>query len=756
GGGARLSPNFEMEAVGAISELAQSLRGCELRRITRSDFETTVRKHLSGSHADQQIAQLWDKVSRSVTARWLIITKAKGLSCAGLCGGRGTIGQGELCSFLLREMQQRESTARAHLTLPLPHLPTFSSMPNTKDTVCAVLGLSTPPQYLTVSKDGSICTWSTRFHLQQSVSIGGGHGSVRGRQGHGMCITSCVMIGGTLVLATTGRDLLFYDTVSLSCLHKFQKLPFVPLCLTYGVEDEKYATSPGHLVWGDESGCVGILSFAEPHKSFFRSRLVTFNGVTDQAPLVRIRYEKAHSDWVCQVGWTGPAHYVISAAQSSSPSLLIQHVSAHRKKYIFKIRMGVSCFDYSHRLEVVATGSLDHIVRLWTPFSPHQPVASLSSHTTGIVGVAIDERSTMSYVHITLLQFLCVWDIREHHLLQTVSVKFPFTQRQPDFGPSPLLTLPLPSPTLNISCNEYMARFTLNEAAGLEGEKVDTGHTHPVCAVFFIPHFDQLVSGCEGGEVRVWDISSRRTCMKVEGCHRDQELTALAVDTEGGRILTGSRFGAIKVWDSLTGQNLQSLETPGATEVVSILHHPEMRRFLATGWNRQISVFEDKKLQLSPEPAWAGGTPHCDDIITMDYCSPYYLATGSFDGLTVVWNTDTERIVAQFRSQLKRRDQILTSATLKSPTSQHPPSATNSLSTSSRPASRRLSSYRLKSASRSHLHHVPVDKLLFLKTRVKSKARGQSTLVTSEGGHAFFWDMFSSGPPLGLCPPYVY
>ena len=48
------------------------------------------------------------------------------------------------------------------------------------------------------------------------------------------------------------------------------------------------------------------------------------------------------------------------------------------------------------------------------------------------------------------------------------------------------------------------------------------------------------------------------------------------------------------MWDSLTGQNLQSLGTPGATEVVSILHNPERRRFLTTGWNRQISVFEDK------------------------------------------------------------------------------------------------------------------------------------------------------------------
>ena len=50
----------------------------------------------------------------------------------------------------------------------------------------------------------------------------------------------------------------------------------------------------------------------------------------------------------------------------------------------------------------------------------------------------------------------------------------------------------------------------------------------------------------------------------------------------------------MQVWDSLTGQNLQGLETPGATEVVSILHNSERRRFLATGWNRQISVFEDK------------------------------------------------------------------------------------------------------------------------------------------------------------------
>ena len=101
---------------------------------------------------------------------------------------------------------------------------------------------------------------------------------------------------------------------------------------------------------------------------------------------------------------------------------------------------------------------------------------------------------------------------------------------------------------------------------------MDTGHTHPVCSVVYCPLLGQLVrncynnplilcvcvcvcvcvwcvqvSGCEGGEVRVWEVNSGRCLMKIEGCHGDQELTALAVDSGGSRILTGSRLGSVKV-----------------------------------------------------------------------------------------------------------------------------------------------------------------------------------------------------------------
>lgn len=49
--------------------------------------------------------------------------------------------------------------------------------------------------------------------------------------------------------------------------------------------------------------------------------------------------------------------------------------------------------------------------------------------------------------------------------------------------------------------------------------------------------------------MKVWEVTSGRCVMKVEDCHGDQELTALAVDSGGNRILTGARDGAIKVQD---------------------------------------------------------------------------------------------------------------------------------------------------------------------------------------------------------------
>ena len=52
----------------------------------------------------------------------------------------------------------------------------------------------------------------------------------------------------------------------------------------------------------------------------------------------------------------------------------------------------VECFVYSKALNVLVTGSPDHVVRVWNPYVTARPVARLRGHAVGVVDVAIQEQ----------------------------------------------------------------------------------------------------------------------------------------------------------------------------------------------------------------------------------------------------------------------------------------------------------------------------------------------------------------------------
>ena len=56
-----------------------------------------------------------------------------------------------------------------------------------------------------------------------------------------------------------------------------------------------------------------------------------------------------------------------------------------------------------------------------------------------------------------------------------------------------------------------------------------------------------MVSGCEGGEVNLWDIATGSKVLHIKGCHGNVEMTTMALDGTGHRLITGSRSGEIKV-----------------------------------------------------------------------------------------------------------------------------------------------------------------------------------------------------------------
>ena len=89
------------------------------------------------------------------------------------------------------------------------------------------------------------------------------------------------------------------------------------------------------------------------------------------------------------------------------------------------------------------------------------------------------------------LQMLCAWDIKEHALVQMVTVKFPFSQRQPDFAATVLSLLPS-STALTLTCNEYIAIYRLGLERSSRNTVCATSHSHPMTAALYDSYLHQV------------------------------------------------------------------------------------------------------------------------------------------------------------------------------------------------------------------------------------------------------------------------
>ena len=56
-----------------------------------------------------------------------------------------------------------------------------------------------------------------------------------------------------------------------------------------------------------------------------------------------------------------------------------------------------------------------------------------------------------------------------------------------------------------------------------------------------------MVTGCEKGEVKVWDLTTGSKVLQLNQCHGEDILTAMEFDYFGKRLLTGSQAGEVKV-----------------------------------------------------------------------------------------------------------------------------------------------------------------------------------------------------------------
>lgn len=65
----------------------------------------------------------------------------------------------------------------------------------------------------------------------------------------------------------------------------------------------------------------------------------------------------------------------------------------------------------------------------------------------------------------------------------------------------------------------------------------------------------------------VWDVDTGEKTIQFSQCHGNMEITAMAFDPTGRRLITGGRDGSIKLWNFNNGACLSVLENHYKAEV---------------------------------------------------------------------------------------------------------------------------------------------------------------------------------------------
>jgi WD40 repeat protein/tRNA A-37 threonylcarbamoyl transferase component Bud32 len=85
------------------------------------------------------------------------------------------------------------------------------------------------------------------------------------------------------------------------------------------------------------------------------------------------------------------------------------------------------------------------------------------------------------------------------------------------------------------------------------------GHEGAVCAVSFSPDGGRIVSASADGTLKVWDAGTGHETLTIEG-HLDQ-ISSVAFSPDGSRIASGSADGELRLWDTETGRGMLALTT---------------------------------------------------------------------------------------------------------------------------------------------------------------------------------------------------
>lgn len=287
-----------------------------------------------------------------------------------------------------------------------------------RDTVQCIRYVPLLDCYISCSQKGTIALWTSKLRLQSCIDINTCHNFTAQIEPktfrEAAWVTGCDYLPSIRrASCCTERSIIIWDSRSKGKnQHVFAIKPFdhAPQCMIS--VPKPGAIHEDRILFGDDQGYMNLLTVAAKDLTMKNSKGGEKKPVKDQnilhvidpsrlaVPMVR---RKVHDDWVLKIKYFPELHCFASCSPSSRSSFVLEEIDRlydNGELRGFSIPKGVNAFDYCAKANIIATGGVDKVIRVWHPHIFSRPTGKLLGHLFTIVDICCNERDQIGRAHV--------------------------------------------------------------------------------------------------------------------------------------------------------------------------------------------------------------------------------------------------------------------------------------------------------------------------------------------------------------------
>lgn len=510
--------------------------------------------------------------------------------------------------------------------------------------------------FFTVAQKGTVCFWNNRLKLQACTYLK--------EQSDGWLSGCCYLPNIKRVFITAERSLTSWDFRNNKSQNKKQNNTITLLSMVNQMNimvnmtciDSIYKWNilkeTDKVIIGDSFGHIMtfVLNVNELSSNNIKS------DITDRSKAVlfldpiknELVKKKIHDEAVTKIRYIPELSSFISCSSSETCSLAIEELEKFEKKDLrihrqVAINKGLNTFCYCVRANLIATGGVDKVIRLFNPLVVNKTCGKLLGHLFTLVDLVCNEED-QHLISLSSERVFRVWDLATLKCIQV----FSDTESRP--GEKRIFCLAFDQKRDKLfTCSSVIDCWPLTRSIN---ETAQLPHTHEKPLVSICHSTNQIASVCSESILKAWETDTGKLIYTIKEIHGPSvEVTCMEIDPSGYRLVTGAKNGSIKVWDFGAGQELKYKLN---FEYATLTDESDS----STAWNDMRGIIDVYYVKMEEELMIA--------VLSMDNTIKMYLDSLEINDLILVHTYDhwehlirtskvfSSGLAAKRRSDLKR------------------------------------------------------------------------------------------------------